>query len=64
MQKPEYDLGGQKHVACLKLYKISSCVGWKSVAYPGILFGWGGGVQQIQLRTEDKENGDQGVVAP
>ena len=33
-----------------------------SVAYPGILFG--GGVQQIQLRTEDKENGDLGVVAP
>ena len=24
----------------------------------------GGGVQQIQLRTEDKENGDLGVVAP
>jgi len=23
------------------------------VAYPGILFGWG--VQQIQLRTEDRE---------
>jgi hypothetical protein len=27
------------------------------VAYPGILFG---GVQQIQLRTEDRENGDLG----
>ena len=24
----------------------------------------GGGVQQIQLRTEDRENGDLGVVAP
>jgi len=24
----------------------------------------GGGVQQIQLRTEDKENEDLGVVAP
>jgi len=23
-----------------------------------------GGVQQIQLRTEDKEDGDLGVVAP
>ena len=23
-----------------------------------------GGVQQIQLRTEDRENGDLGVVAP
>jgi hypothetical protein len=33
------------------------------VAYPGILFG-GGGVQQIQLRTEDRENGDLGAVAP
>ena len=31
------------------------------VAYPGILFGVGGGVQQIQLRTEDR---DLGVVAP
>ena len=34
-----------------------------AVAYPGILF-WGGGVQQIQLRTEDRENGDLGAVAP
>jgi hypothetical protein len=33
-----------------------------AVAYPGILFG--GGVQQIQLRTEDRENGDLGAVAP
>ena len=33
-----------------------------AVAYPGILFG--GGVHQIQLRTEDRENGDVGVVAP
>ena len=32
------------------------------VAYPGILFG--GGVQQIQLRTEDRENGHLGAVAP
>ena len=31
------------------------------VAYPGILFA---GVQQIQLRTEDRENGDLGAVAP
>jgi hypothetical protein len=27
-------------------------------------FGRGGGVQQIQLRTEDRENGDLGAVAP
>ena len=33
-----------------------------SVAYPGIIFE--GGVQQIQLRTEDRENGDLGTVAP
>ena len=32
-----------------------------AVAYPGILFG---GVQQIQLRTEDRENGDLGGGSP
>ena len=32
----------------------------QSVAYPRILFVWGGGIQQIQLRTEDRENGDLG----
>jgi hypothetical protein len=50
----------------------------RTVAYTGILFGegrvWvglrqekisgGGGVQQIQLRTEGRENGDRGAVAP
>ena len=35
----------------------------QAVAYPGILFG-GEGVQQIQLRTEDGQNGDLGAVAP
>ena len=36
-----------------------------TVAYPGNLFGWGGGgLQQIQLRTEDRENVDLGAVAP
>ena len=34
---------------------------FKPVAYPGILFG---GVQQIQLRTEGRENGVLGAVAP
>ena len=34
----------------------------RRVAYPGILFG--GGVQQIQLMIEDRENGDLGAVAP
>jgi len=32
------------------------------VAYPGILLERGG-VQQIQLRTEGRENGDLGAVA-
>jgi len=32
-----------------------------SVAYPGIFFR---GVQEIQLRTEDRQNGDVGAVAP
>ena len=36
---------------------------FSAVAYPGILFG-GGGVQQIQLRTEDRQNWDLGAVAP
>jgi len=31
------------------------------VAYPGILFG---GAQQIQLRTEDRENRDLEAAAP
>ena len=35
----------------------------EAVAYPGILFG-GGGVQQIQLRTEDRENGVLGGRSP
>jgi len=34
---------------------------FSAVAYPGILFG---GVQQIQLRTEDRENGDLGGGSP
>jgi len=34
------------------------------VACPGIFFGGEGGVQQIQLSTEDRENGDLGAVAP
>jgi len=33
-----------------------------AVAYPGFFLGRG--VQQIQLRTEDRENGDLGAVAP
>ena len=43
---------------------------WKSdfvtCMYSGIPrnFVWGEGGQQIQLRTEDRENGDLGAVAP
>ena len=33
------------------------------VAYPGSFFGKGG-VQQIQLTTEDRDDGDLGAVAP
>jgi hypothetical protein len=32
------------------------------VAYPGFFFG--GGVQQIQFRTEDREKGDLWAVVP
>ena len=34
----------------------------ETVVYRGVLFG--GGVEQIQLRTEDIEKGDLGAVAP
>ena len=34
------------------------------MAYPGIFFRFGGGVQQIQLGTEDRENGDLGRRSP
>jgi len=33
----------------------------QAVMYPGVLFR---GVQQIKLRTEDRENGDLGAAAP
>ena len=33
------------------------------VAYPRIFFGVGGGLK-IQLKTEDRENGGLGAVAP
>jgi hypothetical protein len=35
----------------------------ETVAYPGFFFS-GGGVQQIQLRTEGRQNGDLGAVSP
>jgi len=42
------------------VYMCRSVVCKAVVAYPGVLFGR---VQQIQLRTEDRENGDLGAVA-
>jgi len=45
-----------------KIQSIKLCELCQPVAYPGFFFS--GGVQQIQLRTEDRENGDLGVVAP
>ena len=49
------------NVACQG--NLSGCHRFTSpVAYPGILFG-GEGVQQIQLRTVDRENGELGAVA-
>ena len=44
----------------LALTVSKACI-FNAVAYPEILFG---GVQQIQLGTEDRENGDLGAVAP
>ena len=52
-----YELGRNKPY---RLNKKVLCV--ISVAYPGIFFG--GGVQQIQLRTEERENGDLGGGSP
>jgi len=45
-----------------KQYAVTGNGAVETVAYPGILFGEG--VQQIQLRTGDRENGDLGAVAP
>ena len=54
------------HVAHTCLYSLASWVvgvlsAVSAVAYPGIVFV---GVQQIQLRSEDRENGDLGSVVP
>jgi len=40
------------------------CLYTQTVAYRGILFGGGGAVQQIQLTTEDRENGNLGDGSP
>jgi hypothetical protein len=46
----------------IAVYCLHHCHSHNPVAHPGIFFG--GGAQQIQLRTEDRENGDLGAVAP
>jgi hypothetical protein len=48
----------------VRFFPPASLDSYRAVAYPGILFRGGGGVQQIQLRTEGKENGDLGAVDP
>ena len=53
---------GEAHRKCKTPQLGERQVYTAAVAYPGILFGEG--VQQIQLRTEDRENGDLGAAAP
>jgi hypothetical protein len=48
----------KKNITKLFFHKMNTVI---PVAYPGIFFR---GVQQIQLRTEDRENGDLGAAAP
>jgi hypothetical protein len=50
-----------------KIPEILIQVEWRGKANSGVprnFVGGGGGVQQIQLRTEDRENGDLRAVAP
>jgi len=47
--------------ACARTRNIYNCVctkQWRTQEF------FSGGVQQIQLRTEDREDGDLGAVAP
>ena len=65
MFKPE--TSSHRHLVFAVLFTLKSTPSLaichdQSVAYRGILFG--GRVQQIQLRTEDREDGDLGTVAP
>jgi len=50
------------HAECLKNWLLVSNVTLFMCSGVPKNFVWGG-VQQIQLRTEDRENGDLGVVA-
>jgi hypothetical protein len=62
-------LSSSQYPTCVNLtdswYHLLSLFQAKAVVYPGILFGWvGWWVQQTQLTTKDRENGDLGAVAP
>jgi hypothetical protein len=62
-------LGQYEYIAWQHGYWVSVtdngiCLTFDSVAYPGIFSGWGGGVQQTQLRTEGRENEDLGRQPP
>jgi hypothetical protein len=52
-----------RYIWSIALYGAETWTLRITVAYPGFFSG-GGGVQQIQLRTEGRENGDLGAVAP
>jgi hypothetical protein len=65
--------GSRKNTLSLTGIELLLLDSSSAVAYPGIFFGGGGGgyarnifrgIQQIQLRTEGRENGDLGTVAP
>jgi hypothetical protein len=50
---------------CVRYILLISFIKTVPVAYPEFFFrGGGGGVKQIQLRTEGRGNGDLGAVAP
>jgi hypothetical protein len=51
----------REHI-CGGILIASGRLQWAAVVYHGILFG--GRFQQIQLKTEGRENGDLGAVAP
>ena len=59
--------------ACGTMHQAASSVHYTTSCKHGLVapeqwraqeFCLGGGVQQIQLRTEDRDNGDLGAIAP
>jgi len=57
----EANQGVDEQEVIVQMVHRSPCA--RTSGVPRIFFG-GGGVQQIQLRTEDRQDGDLGVVAP